>query len=227
MKRSQVLLSTVAVILVFALFYVLGYQPRQEELRVIESDIVIAMETQAALTAERDGLRGVRERAPEIEADLTAMQVVVPDLPSQPSLIRQLQAAAEDSGIVMTSLNPTRMQQLPDRLPGLSSSGLSVEVQGQYFQVVDFLRRIQDPQITGRGILWNDMSVSRDEYPALNVSLSGLAYALLPVAPADPVDTPVDATADPDADPDADPAAEDDAEDAADNDAPADQEVEG
>jgi Tfp pilus assembly protein PilO len=189
MSRIQVLLAVVAGLLVAALFFFLVWQPKQEELELVEADIDMVIAEQQQLTTERNRLRSVRENAPEIEADLRAAEAVVPTSTDIPAVLRQLQLAADDAGIVLRSISPQRAEQLPDAEPGLSVLAVGVQVEGTYFQIVDFVRRIEDPSMTPRGLLWDGLTMSIDEFPGLGESptlittLSGQLYARLPAPP--------------------------------------------
>jgi Tfp pilus assembly protein PilO len=185
MKRSQIMLSALGAIMVIALFYVLLFQPSREELATIEASIVTEQAVQQDLTAEINRLRAVREEAPEVEAELAASEAIVPRDAALPSALRQLQLAADDSGVVMTSVTTSRPALFEGATDGLSSVDVNVQMAGGYFQVVDFLRRVEDPTISPRGLDWNNATVMRNEgeYPNLQVTLTGRLYALISVPP--------------------------------------------
>jgi Tfp pilus assembly protein PilO len=194
MTRIQVLLATLAAVLLVVLFYFLVLQPKQEELETLESDIEATIARQQQLTTERNRLRGVREAVPEIEAEIRTARTIVPSDPALPSTLRQVQVAADDAGIVLRVVSVDRAEPLDEAPEGLSSLGLSLQLEGSYFQIVDFLRRIEDPSITPRGVRWDTLTISRDEYPTLLVNVSGRVFAALPVAP--PEDAPEPAPTD-------------------------------
>jgi Tfp pilus assembly protein PilO len=212
MNRIAVLLTALGGILLVAMFYLLVFQPAREELAEVEDRIAVQEEQQRMLRAEIERLETVRQTAPDVEAELAAADAVVPRDTALPAALRQLQVAADEAGIVLSSISTARPAELPDPPePGLSSIGLNLQVAGGYFQVVDFLRRVEDPSITSRGILWNTATVARsaDAYPELQVSLSGNAFAVIP-PPTLPELEPEPEDADDDAD-EADDDVEDDA----------------
>lgn len=196
MSRLQVLLAVLAAVLVVVLFYFLMVQPRQDEILAIEEDIDVQLELQRELTAERNRLRSVRERAPEVEADLVTAAAVLPPAPEVPEFLRQLDLAAEDSGVLLRSVAPQRPQQVADAEEGLSELPFTVQVEGTYFQIVDFLRRIETPTLSPRGVMWDDLSVAYldgqddedielGESPPLAAVVSGRVFALLPQPPSE------------------------------------------
>ena len=179
MKRSQVILSVLAGVLVIALFYMLLHQPQRDEIAAVELEIAAELTQQQQLEQEIARLQAVRAEAPEVEAGIVAGAVIVPPQASLPSALRQLQQSAEDSGLVLQSVSTARPEEMLPPLDGLSSIGVNVQLVGSYFQVVDFLRRVEDPAIAARGVLWDGATISRDEHPTLNVSLSGSLFALI------------------------------------------------
>jgi Tfp pilus assembly protein PilO len=207
MKRSHLLLAIVAAVLVVALFYMFAYRPQMDLLAEVEVEIAAEQTTQVQLEGEIARLRSVRETAPEVEARLAAAEAIVPRDAALPSALRQLQLAADESGVTLQSVATTRPIPIEGAVLGLSSIGVSVQMSGGYYQVVDFLRRIEDPAITPRGLTWDGVTVARDEYPTLTVALNGRVYALIatpppPVTEVDPAEGP-DGEVDPDADPQA------------------------
>jgi Tfp pilus assembly protein PilO len=188
MTRVQVLLVALAAVLLVVLFWFLAWQPGQEERDELEQQIAAVQVRQQELTAERGRLREVRERAPEIEAEIATAHRIIPTFADVPGVLRLLQSTADDSGVVLRVVQPTRPQQLDPAPAGLSFIGLTLQLEGGYFQIVDFLRRIEDPTITARGLRWEGATLTRDDdaYPVLEVALTGSLYTQLPVAPEEP-----------------------------------------
>jgi Tfp pilus assembly protein PilO len=191
MKRSQILLSALAAILVVALFYVLLMQPAREQVVELEAQIADELVAQAGLTQEIDRLRSVRDQAPEVEAELVTGEAIVPRDVSLPSALRQLQLSADESGVVLQAVTTSRPALIEGGPEGLAQIDSTVQLVGGYFQIVDFLRRIEDPAITPRGVSWTSATLARGEYPELNVALTGALYAVVAVPPPPEVETPV------------------------------------
>lgn len=184
MKRSTVLLSALSAVLVLALFYVLSFQPQRAEREDLAAQVAAEELVHADRQAELFRLRSVREEAPEIAAQLAEAETIIPHDAALPSALRQLQLAADESGVILQAVTTTRpaSSEVAD-VPALASLDANVQLLGGYYQVVDFLRRVEDPSITPRAVSWRTISVSRDEYPQLAVTLSGQLHALLDVPP--------------------------------------------
>ena len=191
MTRVQLVLAGLAAVLLIVLYWLLLWSPQQDELDAVRVDIEAAQQEQDRLSLELEQLRAVRSEAPQVEAELSAARAVVPTDPGLPATLRQLQSAADESGATLLAISPSRPEQIEDAEQGVSAIGVNVQLVGGYFQVVDFLRRVEDPSITPRGLVWGDLGVSRDEYPALTVSLSGTMFTHLPAPPdAEPAEEP-------------------------------------
>jgi Tfp pilus assembly protein PilO len=187
MKRSIILLSSLAAILVLALFYVLSFQPQREELQDLAAQLAAEELVHADRQAELVRLRTVREEAPEVAAQLAGGEAIIPHDPSLPSALRQLQLAADESGVVLQAVTTARPVSVDMAdVAGWATMDTNVQLLGSYYQIVDFLRRVEDPSITPRAVSWRTVAVSRDEYPQLAVTLGGQLHAVLEVPPPPP-----------------------------------------
>jgi Tfp pilus assembly protein PilO len=205
MTRVQVLVAVLAAVLIVAVFYVLLFQPERNRLAEAEDEIAEEQAAQAELRREITELREVRDQAPEIDAEITAGEAVLPRAADVPGVLRQLQSAADESELVLESVTAAPPVELETGSPGLAAVQLGVELGGSYFQVIDFLRRVEDPTISVRGVTWESVSVAESDYPELAVVLTGTTYAVDPEVadPGQPLDDGP-ATAPPDEDEDDD-----------------------
>lgn len=193
MSRQTGVLAALGVVLLAALFYFFVWQPKSEEIAGIEEEIEAVEQQQAQLRQRITELKEVRANAPDAESDIVAAESIVPRDIGQAAAIRQLQLAADESGVELPTVSFGPPAQVQDATPGLAAIQVTVALQGGYYQIVDFYRRVEDPAITPRGFTWNNISVSPSEYPTLSASSSGSMYALLPTPPQEaPDDEPVD-----------------------------------
>jgi hypothetical protein len=208
MKRTTMLLTGLVLLLVLVGWYLLIFSPRSDELAEVEAQIVDVQAQQQTTTTRIVELQGVREEAPQLQAELAAAESLLPRDTALPSALRQLQQAADASGATLVSVAPARPAAVEGATAGLFAMPLNAEVRGTYFQIVDVLRRLEDPAISPRGLVWDSAAMTLDETrPDLIVVLSGRMFAVLPAPPApdtgtsEPVDEDAEAT---DADDDAD-----------------------
>jgi Tfp pilus assembly protein PilO len=183
MKRQTLILVALGAVLVLAMFWMFSWQPQREALAAVETDIAAEESTQLQLQRELDRLRSVREQAPEAAAELAIAESVIPSDAAVPSALRQLQSAADASNVTLVAIAPARPAQIEGAAPGVSSMALNVQLRGSYFQVIDFLRRVEDASISPRAVLWTNIAVTKDEYPTLDIALTGSMFAQLPSAP--------------------------------------------
>jgi Tfp pilus assembly protein PilO len=183
MKRQMILLVALGAIALLAVFWMLLWQPQRAELAALEESIAAEETIQAELQGELTRLRSVREEAPAVVAELAAAEAVLPFDSALPSALRQLQTAADESQLTLVAVAPARPAQIEGAAPGVASIALNVQLRGSYFQIVDFLRRTEDPSISPRAMLWSTVEATKDEYPTLDVALTGAIFAQLPAAP--------------------------------------------
>lgn len=218
MNRQQVVLAGLGLLVIVILFFMFVFRPKQEEIADLEAQLDEAVAQEATLEAQIAALEEIRSRAPEIEADLAKIESIVPREQALPSALRQLQLAADDSGAVLVTVTPGRPVALEAEATapavegpptGLAELSVSLVVEGSYFQLVDFLRRIEDPAIVPRGITWSTLTVATTEYPTLTANLAGRMFAVLPL-PAAEVPPAVEGT-EPPTEPDVDATVEEEA----------------
>jgi Tfp pilus assembly protein PilO len=196
MTRIQIVLAALAAVLTVVLFWLLVWSPRADEiveLRAETEDIEMQQQQTAGRIA---ALEAVRAEAPQQEALLAASQALLPRDAALPAFLRQLQVAADEAGLALKGVSPARPapEELETAPADLHRINVAMEVEGGYFQIVDFLRRIEDPEITPRAMVWNALAVAGDpeDHPVLQASLQGDLYALLPTTPAEGEAPPVD-----------------------------------
>lgn len=176
MKQNQTLLLVVlGVLLVGVMWFLFLFKPASDELAEVNAEIAATQDQQTQLRAEVNALHSVRQEVTSIEATMAAYQTLVTPDPGLPSLLRQLQMAANDSGMDLRRVAPGDPSPL-DEIDDILSISLAVELDGGYFQLVDFLRRLEDPALVGRAILVDGLSVSLDEYPTLSVGMTARVF---------------------------------------------------
>jgi hypothetical protein len=188
MSRTTTLLVALGAVVVLAAWYLLLWSPRVEALEVVEADIAQAQQGQVTAQARISELQQVREQAPQLQAELAAAAALLPQETALPGALRQLQQATDDSGATLVAVAPGRPELVQtEAATDLYALALSLELRGGYFQIVDTLRRLEDPSISPRGFVWESISLTVEEYPNLTVAVTGRMFAVLPTPPAEPV----------------------------------------
>lgn len=180
MNRSMVALLGLAAVALIALSFMFLIKPKMDEAAELRAEAEDVRTQQSQVRAQIASLEEVRATSPDLEAQLAATSAIIPEDPALPAALRQLQVAADDSGVTLVSVAPGDPTSAGvEGMPNLSAISINLQLTGGYFQVVDFLRRIEDPVITARGILIQDVSVTPEEYPTLSVSVSGTMFSIL------------------------------------------------
>lgn len=185
MNRQHLVLAVLGLLVILVLFYMFAFKPKQDEIAEIEVQIEESLAQEATLESRIATLEEVRARAPEIEASLATAESIIPREQALPSALRQFQLGADDSGVELVSVTPGRPVAVDGEVPELAELSVTLVLNGSYFQIVDFLRRVEDPAITPRGVTWSGVTVVATEYPTLTASLTGRMFSLLPI-PATP-----------------------------------------
>lgn len=187
MNRQLTLLAALGAVLLVVVAYLFLIKPQQDEVTEIRTEIESTQDQQTQVRAQISRLEDVRARIPEVEAAIAAAETILPrDDAKLAAAVRQLQVAANDSGAELTSISMGRPEAVTAdadtevTVPAdLASISVTATVGGGYFQIVDFLRRVEDPALTPRAVLWGSASVTLDEYPTLTANLSGNMFAYL------------------------------------------------
>jgi type IV pilus assembly protein PilO len=146
MRRPAValLIGLLAAIIVGALGYFLLVGPKkaavdktQKEIESVENQITEQKNTFKQLS-------DIKNRSAEFEAKLASLQAKIPQQPELPSLIRNLQAAADPvtgAGLPWLSFTPAEIT--AGTGSGFSSYDFSMKVAGFYSEVVDLIYRME------------------------------------------------------------------------------------
>lgn len=204
------LLSALAAVLVVALWWLFLYTPVQDEISAVQDEISAAEAETTSLQQRVTALEAVRARAPETEAALARITSIVPEDPALAGALRQIEAAGEDAGVDISQISISRPA-VVDEAVGLYSSSVALALEGSYFQVVDLLRRLEDPAITSRGLVLTNVSLAPSEYPVLSGSMNGQMFSILETPPEPAGPEPATPTEEPTTDDEGDADTEDEA----------------
>ncbi|HSK90295.1 MAG TPA: type 4a pilus biogenesis protein PilO [Euzebyales bacterium] len=186
MTRRVPVIVVACALLLTAAFWFLLYQPRRvEQARYV--DETAQLESQRTqLDAQIAALRDVEANAADHRSRLVRLTEFIPDDPAQPPALRDLQGAADSSGVEITQMvfgDPEAVVGAPetgDTATTLARIPVQMTVEGGYFQAVDLLRRIEVD--LARAIKVDTVSIAEaeDEFPRLSVTWSGHIFAVLP-----------------------------------------------
>lgn len=144
MRRLAVIVGVVAV-LVTALYYFFLLQPKLDQISEAQRETVQAREEAEALRNRIRVLEQARQNAPETMAKLNALRLLMPSTPDLPGLIRQVQEAADGSGVDLRSIQPSRPTPLQNAT-GVDTINVNIAIFGGFRRVEDLLVRLENLQ---------------------------------------------------------------------------------
>jgi Tfp pilus assembly protein PilO len=192
--RSRVAIVGVLVgVVVLLLWNLLIFAPKGRDLSAAKKEAQAAQQVEAQLTQTLRALQEISKNGPEIAAKLDRLSAAVPTAPDLDGFILSANQIAVQSGIDWLSVSPSVAQ------PGTSGPSvipLTMSIQGGFFQVLDYLNRLED---LGRLVIVDSINVTAagaegagatgtatsSGAPALSVTLTGRMFTMAaPAAPA-------------------------------------------
>jgi len=194
MRNRPVLIGIAVALVLLVAFYFLAYKPRSDEQAAIEAETALLIEQEQQLQQQIAQLQEIKSREVEINAAMARLVDYIPNGPAQPSVIRQFQRTADAAGASIESVtfgDPT----IPTAASGAAPTGtgrpgttlanieVSMDIQGGYFQIVDFFRRLEVD--VPRAVLVQTIGVAESDeagFPTLSATWTGQIFAVMPAA---------------------------------------------
>lgn len=139
LKAVVALAVAVLVVIVWFFFY---YRPAGDDLSEKEDALKEARAEQVALEDELDSLRALDEEAPSQEAELRRLNAAVPPEPELDTFILEANEIAVEAGIDWLAISPS--PPTVGAVGGASVITMTIDVEGGFFQVLDYLNRLED-----------------------------------------------------------------------------------
>ena len=182
----------VALVLTVAFWFLL-YKPADDQQTLIEGEILNLQTQQDALRSDISLLRDVKAREVEIRAAIARLEEYIPAGPDQPAAIRQFQDMADEAGadiVQITWGEPTVPQAAAGATPAdtgtpgttLANIPVTMIIEGGYFQIVDFFRRVEVE--LPRAALVNQVDIVEAEsgFPRLSATWNGQLFSIIETA---------------------------------------------
>jgi Tfp pilus assembly protein PilO len=185
--RSRVVIVGVLVgVVVLLVWNLLIFAPKGRDLSAAKKEAQAAQQIEVQLRQTLTALQEISKNGPEIAAKLDRLSAAVPTAPDLDGFILSANQIAVQSGIDWLSVSPSVAQ------PGTSGPSvipLTMSIQGGFFQVLDYLNRLED---LGRLVIVDSINAtsadaegSSSGAPALAVTLTGRMFTMAaPAAPA-------------------------------------------
>lgn len=188
-RRAPLLAVIAAVVLALAMWFLM-FTPEREDQALLREEIAGLVSRQNAQRLQIARLEEIKANELDVRADIARLEQYIPDGAAQPSAIRQLQLVADASGVEISSVTFSQ----PVAVPGapappvpdsvLASVPVSIIIEGGYFQLADFLRRVEAEM--PRALLVDSVTITEApqplEFPFLAATMGTRLFAVVPAS---------------------------------------------
>jgi Tfp pilus assembly protein PilO len=174
-KRAPIF-AGVGVAVLAIILIVLFVLPKMGEVTEAQDALAVTEGEEQTLLARQQGLEAARDEAPQNEAIIDEVNSQIPEVADEAGLMLLLQNAASSAGLRVSSFSISEPSF--DAAQGLSVMTISVNAEGTYFQVADFLYNIETLPRAAK-VLNSDLSPSSSAAgttPTLTLSAGIEAY---------------------------------------------------
>jgi Tfp pilus assembly protein PilO len=165
-RRTELLVATVGVALVLAVGTLLLVRPKQQAIAEARADRNSAIAESQALRDQVRALEALKADAAELRAKAELAEAEFPSTPNLPALVEALEDAAGQAGVDLVSITPAAPKTSTVQ-PELAEIATGIDIKGGYFQVEDFLSRVEnlvkgaDPErVPPRSVLVQSVNVT-------------------------------------------------------------------
>lgn len=174
-QRVVIIVGAVVAVVLVAGWALLLYKPESDKLGEVQRQVEAEKSQEVSLQAQLVKLKDLKEQEPEIDAELSRVKSLIPDGPDLATYIREANRIAGDSGIDWLKITAADPQASGD----ITTVALDLEITGKYFNVVDYLTRVQE---LSRAVRFDSLQMSTasgEGVPkgAVSVKLSGRMFS--------------------------------------------------
>lgn len=174
MKR-QIFLFAGALFCLFSAWYAWWIRPQQVELDTAEQQIRGLIRRVEAATAERTRLAQVQQEISTLDAEVKQMESRLFERPQLPEILRQIAGLGGRYGLKFSAIYP----KYDELLQAESSQGepllvlpVEIQVDGEFVKFGQFIELLDRQQFLF-SVQRLDMSITRDSYPYVRVTVQG------------------------------------------------------
>lgn len=169
MRRNVIILILVLILIAVAYFFLI-FQPQGQDIEDARLAADTMEQREAELQLELRRLESLKVQAPELQAKLQKLDSAVPtNDPQLAQFILLVEEAANTSGIDWLSIAPSVPSAPATQGPPTALEvSISMNVTGGYFQIQDFLVRLEN---LSRAVKIGTISLSPGELPTLSVGM--------------------------------------------------------
>ncbi|HWH31489.1 MAG TPA: type 4a pilus biogenesis protein PilO [Egibacteraceae bacterium] len=190
MSRRAPLFAVLAALLLAVLAWMFLITPERDERALLLEETEAIRTQQQRQRLEIARLEEIRDNELEVRAAIARLEQYIPHGPAQPSTIRQIQLAADASGVEITALafaDPQVVVDAPSPAdPGsiMAQIPVTLTIEGAYFQTTDFMRRVETE--LARAVMVDSVTATEASapagFPTLSVSMTARIFTVVPVS---------------------------------------------
>lgn len=142
MKRGAIIGLAAGAVVLLVVWYFLLFAPTSNDLSDTREKVSAAQHQTQELENTVRRLKELSRNAPQQEADLRALRAAIPPTPDLGEFILQANEIASASGIDWLSISPA--PPVANTGSANSSIALAIQIDGGFFQLLDYLNRLED-----------------------------------------------------------------------------------
>ena len=142
-RRRELLIAGAGVLLILAAALLLLVRPTKQATAAANADRDTAVAESQSLRDQIRALEPLKANEADLRARARLAQAEFPATPALPSLIDALQDAAGQAGVDLANVSPSPPKASTIR-PELAEISTNLSVKGGYFEIQDFLVRLED-----------------------------------------------------------------------------------
>jgi Tfp pilus assembly protein PilO len=139
-KRNALIIGAVAVVAIIFVWYLALYSPLNDDLSKAQAETSAEQKRTDDLQADLARLQAQEKNSTQQQALLRRLDAAVPEQPDLAEFILQANEIAGQSGISFLSISPSP----PVAGTGPSVIGLTISIEGSFFQLEDYLRLLEN-----------------------------------------------------------------------------------
>jgi Tfp pilus assembly protein PilO len=142
-EHKQVILGSIAIVLVMAVMFFLLVGPRRGQLAEVKEQVKAAESETVVLETELARLESLQKQAPQLQAALDEISDLVPEENRVSNFVFQVQQEANRAGLDFISITPQLPKSPPEGAP-LAEVKIDIGAKGSFFTIQDFIRRLTE-----------------------------------------------------------------------------------
>jgi Tfp pilus assembly protein PilO len=175
-KRNAIIIGAVAIVAIILVWYLALYSPLNDDLSAAQTELTTEQKRTDDLQADLARLKAQEKNSTQQAALLRRLDAAVPEQPDLAEFILQANEIASESGISFLSIAPAP----PAAGTGASVIGLTISIQGSFFQLEDYLRLLENLErlviVDGITISSSTGTESSGDGTTLSVTLTGRMF---------------------------------------------------